>query len=143
MAVTTTTPRPATPPALVSQLTRFVLVGGLSAMVDYGIYQLLLHLGVWVHLAKGLSFIAGTTTAYLLNRRWTFQAPGSRRRFVAFLFLYGTTFFVNVGMNALALALLPDSPWRITIAFVIAQGTATTINFVVMRTLIFRAARAG
>jgi len=143
MAVATTSPSQAAHPALVHQLTRFVLVGGFSALVDYGTYQLLLSLGTWVHLAKGLSFIAGTTTAYLLNRRWTFRAPASKARFAAFVFLYATTFFVNVGMNALALHLLPDSAWRITIAFVIAQGTATTINFVVMRTVIFRVTRAG
>jgi putative flippase GtrA len=134
----TTTIGQQTQPTLANQLTRFVLVGGFSALVDYGTYLLLLSLGTWVHLAKGLSFIAGTTTAYLLNRRWTFQAPGSTGRFAAFVFLYATTFFVNVGMNAVALHLLPPSRWEITIAFVIAQGTATTINFVVMRTFIFR-----
>jgi putative flippase GtrA len=138
LSVTTTTPRQAAPPTLVNQLVRFVLIGGFSALVDYGTYQLLLSLGTWVHLAKGLSFIAGTTTAYLLNRRWTFRAPGSKGRFAAFILLYATTFCVNVGMNALALHLLADGRWKITIAFIIAQGTATTINFIVMRALIFR-----
>ncbi|HEY0638155.1 MAG TPA: GtrA family protein [Pseudonocardiaceae bacterium] len=124
--------------ALRTQLLRFVLVGGLAFLVDYGAYQALLALDVWIHLAKGLSFIAGTTTAYLLNRRWTFRAPGSAGRFAGFLGLYGTTFLVNVGMNALALHLLPPSAWEITLAFVVAQGTATTINFAVMRLVIFR-----
>lgn len=121
-----------------TQLLRFVLVGGVAFLVDYGAYQALLAAGTWIHAAKGISFIAGTSTAYLLNRRWTFRTPGSTARFAAFLALYGTTFFVNVGMNALALHTLPATPWEITIAFVIAQGTATTINFVVMRVLIFR-----
>jgi len=123
---------------LSTQLTRFVLVGALSFVVDYGIYQALLAGGVWVHLAKAISFIAGTTTAYLLNRRWTFNASGGRAQFAAFVLLYGTTFVVNVGMNALALALLPAGRWEITAAFVVAQGTATTINFAVQRLVIFR-----
>ena len=122
---------------LSTQLTRFVLVGGFSFVVDYGIYQALLAGGVWVHLAKAVSFIAGTTTAYLLNRRWTFNASGGRAQFAAFLLLYGTTFVVNVGMNALALHLLPAGRWEITAAFVVAQGTATTINFAVQRLVIF------
>ena len=63
---------------LLAQLSRFALIGGFSAIVDYGIYQSLLALGIWVHLAKALSFIAGTATAYLLNRRWTFNARGGR-----------------------------------------------------------------
>jgi putative flippase GtrA len=125
-------------PELSTQLLRFVLVGGFSFLVDYGIYQALLAGGVWVHAAKGASFVAGTTTAYLLNRRWTFQASGGRAQFAGFLLLYGTTFVVNVGVNALALHLLPRAWWEITAAFVVAQGTATTINFLVQRLVIFR-----
>ena len=125
-------------PVLRTQLTRFVLVGGLALVVDYGVYQALLAAGVWLHLAKAASFVAGTATAYLLNRRWTFQASGGRGQFAAFVLLYGTTFVVNVGMNALSLYLLPAGRWAITLAFVIAQGTATTINFAVQRSVIFR-----
>ena len=123
---------------LFGQLTRFALVGGFSALVDYGTYYALLSTGLWIHGAKAIGFVCGTTTAYLLNRRLTFRARGSRARFVAFLALYGTTFFVNVGMNALMLALLPQAWWEITLAFVVAQGTATTINFLVLRSVIFR-----
>ncbi len=127
------------PAGLVGQLARFVAVGALSALVDLGVYQLLLHLGVWVHAAKAISFILGTTTAYLLNRRFTFTAAGGgKRRFAGFVALYATTFAINVGVNALALAVLPVMPARYTVAWVIAQGTATAINFVMLRTVVFR-----
>ena len=128
---------------LVNQLTRFVLVGGFSALVDYGTYYGLLSLGMWIHGAKAVGFLAGTTTAYLLNRRLTFHARGSRGRFAAFVALYATTFCVNVGMNALMLHLLPQAWWEITAAFVVAQGTATTINFIVLRSVIFRHGNDG
>jgi putative flippase GtrA len=133
------------PPAgLVGQLTRFVAVGAVSALVDYGVYQLLLHLGLWVHAAKAISFVLGTTTAYLLNRRFTFPtATGGRARFAGFVLLYATTFAINVGMNALALAVLPAMPLRYTAAWVLAQGTATAINFVMLRTVVFRPARSA
>jgi putative flippase GtrA len=125
---------------LVAQLTRFVLVGCLAAVVDYGIYQTLLHLDLHASLAKAISFICGTTAAYLLNRRFTFDAPGAggAGRFTGFLLLYGTTFFVNVGVNAAALRLIPDMSLRITICWLIAQATATCINFLVLRTVIFK-----
>jgi putative flippase GtrA len=41
-------------------------------------------------------------------------------------------------VNALALALLSAMPARYTVAWVIAQGVATAINFVMLRTVVFR-----
>jgi putative flippase GtrA len=115
---------------LSTQLTRFVLVGGVAAMVDYGSYQALLAVGLWVHLAKAWGFVAGTTTAY--------QGRGGRAQFASVMVLYGITFVVQVGMNAVMLALLPPMRGEITVAFVVAQGIATSINFIVQRTVIFR-----
>jgi putative flippase GtrA len=125
---------------LLTQMTRFVLVGGLSALVDYGSYQGLLAMGLWVHAAKALSFILGTTTAYLLNRRWTFNAEGGAAPVAKFVMLYSVTFFVNIGVNALMLQLLGDFRWHVTVAWVIAQGVATVINFVMLRMVVFKAA---
>jgi putative flippase GtrA len=125
---------------LLAQLTRFVLVGGLSAIVDYGTYQLFLSLGVWVHVAKAMSFVLGTTTAYLLNRRWTFNnAAGGGGSVAKFAVLYTVTFFVNIGVNALMLQVLGDFRWHVTVAWIIAQAVATVINFVMLRTVVFRA----
>jgi putative flippase GtrA len=130
---------------LVGQLSRFVLIGGFCALVDYGVYQGLLALGLWVHLAKALSFVAGTTTAYFLNRRFTFAAgrASGLGQLGGFVLLYSVTFFVNVGANALVLHLMPGVSWRITVAWVIAQGLATVINFVMLRTVVFRDRSAG
>ncbi|MDN5932590.1 MAG: GtrA family protein [Pseudonocardia sp.] len=122
------------------QLARFVAVGLVAALVDFGGYFLLLALGLWVPVAKGISFILGTTTAYLLNRRFTFTASaGGKGRFAGFLLLYGTTFALNVGVNSLALAVLPAMPLRTSAAWVLAQGAATVVNFVMLRTVVFRA----
>jgi putative flippase GtrA len=126
---------------LVNQLARFVLIGGFCAAVDFGVYQGLLALDLWVHAAKALSFVAGTTTAYFLNRKYTFAAgrTDGAGQLGGFVLLYTVTFFVNVGTNALLLAVLPESGWEIPLAWVVAQGTATTINFVMLRTVVFRA----
>ncbi|OOL32506.1 hypothetical protein GQ85_06890 [Rhodococcus rhodochrous] len=123
---------------LKTQIVRFVLTGGLSAIVDFGLYVLLLAVGLHVNVAKSLSFVAGTTTAYLINRRWTFRAEPSRARFVAVVILYAVTYAVQVGINYVLYDALPAEWWRVPLAFVVAQGTATVINFVVQRAVIFR-----
>jgi putative flippase GtrA len=126
--------------SLVAQLVRFVLIGGFCALIDAGVYALLLHFGLNANVAKGISFICGTTTAYFLNRRFTFAGArsGGASQVGGFVLLYLVTFFVNVGVNALMLAVLPAFRWQYALAWVIAQGIATLINFIMLRTVVFR-----
>ncbi|HZA04386.1 MAG TPA: GtrA family protein [Propionibacteriaceae bacterium] len=124
------------------QLTRFVVAGGLSAIVDFGLLVLLMQLGLGHTTAKAASFVAGTTTAYLINRRWTFRVPHSHGRFLAVVLLYALTFALQVGLFSLLFTLLTAQgldrlPVQV-IGFVVAQGVATTVNFVVQRSVIFR-----
>ncbi len=127
-----------------TQLVRFVLTGGLSALVDFGLLVVLMHLGLGHTAAKSLSFVAGTTTAYLINRRWTFVAEPSRRRFAAVVVLYAVTFALQVGLFSVLFTALTahDVPLRVVqvVGFVVAQGVATTVNFIVQRGVIFKIA---
>ncbi len=123
---------------LVQQAVRFATVGVFGAAVDLSVYLLALHLGIWVVAARALSFGCGTTTAYVLNRRWAFGVEGSPRRIAGFTLLYGTTFFVILGANAAALAVLPARWWTVTFAWALSQGLGTTCNFLMLRLVVFR-----
>jgi putative flippase GtrA len=127
-----------------TQLVRFALTGGLSALVDFGLLVLLMHLGLGHTGAKALSFVAGTTTAYLINRRWTFVAEPSRRRFAAVVVLYAVTFGLQVGLFSVLFDALSAQGLSLRmvqlVGFVVAQGIATTANFVVQRGVIFKLA---
>ena len=132
-----------------TQLVRFVLTGGLSAIVDYGLLVALMAVGLEHTPAKIVSFIAGTTTAYLINRRWTFNSDGSRRKFAAVMGLYAITFALQVGIFTplypwlvslgLGTEFMPKMNWAQLLGFVVAQGVATAVNFVVQRAVIFKA----
>ena len=120
------------------QASRFVIVGAVAALIDSGVYTVALHLDVWVHAARALSFVCGTAAAYALNRRWAFRVSGGARRVTSYAALYGVMFFVILGVNALALAVFPVAWWTVPLAWIVSQGFGTTCNFVMLRTVIFR-----
>lgn len=127
------------------QAVRFIISGGISAVVDLGLtFILQVLVGTGPVLARSVGFIFGTVTAYLINRRWTFQAAPSTRRFLMVAALYTITYFVNVGLHAGFYRLFTGWEWSssvaVVVAFLIAQGTATVINFFVQRAIIFRGA---
>lgn len=123
-----------------TQLVRFVLTGGFSGIIDFGLTLILGKVfGLPEFMAKAIGFVCGTATAYLLNRRWTFQAPPSHRRLIAVWLLYLVTFTVQEAIFLGVLWLIGSGPllhWLL--AYVLAQGVATVINFVVQRAVIFK-----
>lgn len=131
--------------SLRGQSTKFAITGGISAVIDAGltwIFQIALALLGSIE-ARSVGFFFGTLTAYLLNRRWTFRAQPSKRRFAMVALTYALTYAVNIVIYRWAFPFFDHTlDWRSTYAlvaaFILAQGTATVINFFVQRWLIFR-----
>lgn len=127
-----------------TQAFRFIISGGVSAIFDLGLTWILqMIVGLGPTAARTFGFILGTLVAYFINRRWTFQAEPSKRRFLAVAALYAVTYFVNVGLHRIGFEIFTDDlGWAdsiaIVVAYLIAQTTATVVNFIVQRTVIFR-----
>ncbi|WP_373566914.1 GtrA family protein [Corynebacterium kozikiae] len=126
-----------------TQGAKFIVSGGISAVVDLGLtYLMQVVFGFSAAGSRTVGFIFGTLTAYLINRRWTFQAEHSNKRLLQVSVLYSITYFVNVGGYNLLFDLFTHynmvQQAAVVVAFVIAQGTATVINFFVQRLFIFR-----
>lgn len=128
---------------LKTQALRFLATGVFSAVVDYGLVVALSRFGAPPNIANIAGFVAGTTAAYLINRRWTFQAEPSAKRFAQVAVLYLVAFLLRTGIFAGMYALLLS--WGLatfpaeSAAWAVAQGTVTVMNFLVQRLVIFRA----
>lgn len=129
--------------SVLTHLYKFVIAGGISAVVDYGLTMIIQHaLGQSYPLAKAIGFIFGTITAYIINRRWTFEAEPSAKKFLQTMSLYALMFAVQWGLavsvNHLLLNAGASAFIAGTVGYVIGQGVATAVNFVVQRWVIFK-----
>ena len=129
--------------SVLTHLYKFVIAGGISAVVDYGLTMIIQHaLGQSYPLAKAIGFIFGTITAYVINRRWTFEAEASAKKFLQTMSLYALMFAVlwglAVSVNHLLLNAEASAFIAGTVGYVIGQGVATAVNFVVQRWVIFK-----
>jgi putative flippase GtrA len=120
------------------QLRRFLVVGSLSVLVDFGAYSALAsRVGLAASWSKALSYLAGIAVGFVLNKHWTFES--SRRTWqeaTSYVALYAVTLAVNVHCNRLALDFLGAD--HRTLAFLAATGVTTVLNFIGMRLVTFR-----
>ena len=121
------------------EISRFILSGILAVLTDTFVYYILSHF-IDLSLAKGISFLTGTITAYLMNKYYTFeQKRKSIKEVVKFLLLYLVSLAANVGVNKTCLLILPAAFSYISFlnnfqavklfSFLCATGTSTIINF--------------
>ena len=117
------------------EVPRFIFAGICAVGTDLGSYYLLLKI-INHSPAKAISFICGSIVAYIINKHWTFQQKRkSYSEMMRFAFLYSITLGTNVGVNKISLLILPD--W-VFIAFLVATGTSTILNFIGQKWWVFK-----
>ncbi|KAF0814762.1 hypothetical protein IGB42_00817 [Andreprevotia sp. IGB-42] len=121
----------------IGQFARYVITGGLSAAMEYGLFALTL---------KGLGwrYLVANTVVYLLvfgfnfwlNRSWTFQSRGGiRRQLTGYTILLGFNLLAsNAVLYALSHGLGLDPLYAKPIVMVMVVGW----NFVIYKRVIYR-----
>lgn len=84
----------------------FVAGGGLSALVDIGLMQLLIAQGVDAFLATSAGFIAGLCVNYAFHAKVTFKNVASPATLARFLCVVGINYGLTMALVALSLALV-------------------------------------
>ncbi len=126
------------PPRLPGQLLRFAVIGGVSTAAYLGLYLLLRPLGAQT--ANLIALLATAVANTAANRRFTFATRGSGgwwQHQAGGL----VVFFLGLGLTSGSLALLhaTTTPSRLleVVALVVANGAATVLRFVLLRTWVF------
>jgi putative flippase GtrA len=112
---------------------RFLIVGALNTAIGYGIYSLLVLLGLFPELALLIATILGTVVNYATTGRLVFGNRGNGRLF-RFVLVYGVVYLPN----AATLRLLLHAGLGPLTAQAIVLPAAATATFFAFRKLVFR-----
>ena len=151
--------------AIIYQIAKFVLIGGLNTLVDWGILTLLIFIfrssfgilsaDTWItvfsltiafySLYKAISFVIAATNSYLWNKFWTFKRESTEKvgkEFLQFLIVTLIGFLINVGIASgifkmiSPLAGLNADQWAIGAA-VVATAVSMIWNFIGYKFIVF------
>lgn len=114
---------------------RYLLVGGTSALLDLGGFQLLYTLIGWpLAVSSVTSIVVSTAYNFLMNRTATFQSTSNPvRSLVLYLFLLA----VNTAFTTVCISLLVGVGVHSALAKVFTMLCTTTWNFVLYRKVVF------
>ncbi len=125
------------------QFVRFLLVGGVSFAVDFGLYLLLYAVfGVQYVVASTISFSLSLVLNYILTLRFVFEARAGRNHAKEFAMYVGLNIIalgLNQGILFLTVDLLGATP---VIGKIVATAVVLVYNFISRKLLIERAGAA-
>lgn len=117
------------------EIFRFIVVGSGAVLTDTLVYFLLINF-LPFSISKTISFLSGTLVAYIFNKYWTFEVKKkSYSEMMRFLALYLSTLVANVAMNKGVLLITNELA---ILAFLVATGTSTILNFLGQKFWVFR-----
>lgn len=91
-----------------AQFLRYVIVGGIAFVVDYGLLFVLTEFLNFHYLVSAtISFIAGLVVNYVISTKWIFTKSKLQNRYMEFI-IYGIIGVVGLLINNVLLYLLTD-----------------------------------
>lgn len=129
---------------LSGQIVRFVVVGGLNTLIDYGTFNLLVvAFGMHPVAANPISVGVAIVNSFLWNKQWTFGAGGWHRWYRQAV-LFGVVSVAGLLINTGCLWLLnwltgANSVLALNLEKLGASVVSLTWNFIGYRFLVFRA----
>ena len=118
-----------------SQFARYLVTGGVAALVDLLGFLVLLGAGLPLVPAAALSFTAAILLNFALSSYVVFAVPMTRHRFVAYIGFAMAGLVINTTVTALAAGVVGLIPWA---AKILGIGTAFVFNFLVNALIVFR-----
>jgi putative flippase GtrA len=131
--------------SLVTELFKFLAVGGINTVIDFAVLNLLLSIGPLK--AKIAAAVVATTASYFLNRQWTYRRSdrtSMRREYTLFFAFNGVGLLIQSAVLAVAKYGLGFSETNsadrlaFNIASALGIGIAMVFRFWAYRTFVFQ-----
>jgi putative flippase GtrA len=116
------------------ELKRFLVAGVSAVSTDLITYYLLLNF-LSYDFAKTISFLLGAVVAFLINKYWTFE---KHEKSYKEMLKFGMLYSVTLGANVLTNKIVIDITQIVFLAFLVATGVSTVLNFLGQKFWVFK-----
>lgn len=120
---------------LIGKFLRYFFTGGFAAIVDTGIFALLIRTHLAIMPAAATSFCVAAIVNFMLTSRFVFEQQTTPRRFVLFFSGAVIGLVVNVGVTTVGTDLMALPA---IVAKICGIGMAFLLNFVINVRFVFR-----
>ena len=122
----------------VTQLLKFGTTGAFNVVVDIGLLTIFVEIaGLSVHTAVPLAGAIALTSAFFINKKWSFRCNDKRyvRQYALFLAVYGSSFLLGVGATIFFVDAL--NMWYVLARLLIIPAAALW-NYIFLHFIVFR-----